>query len=70
MAFAKLLEGEEEVGRAVVNAAYNVHKHLGPGLLERVYETCVTHELRKSGFYVAQQIEIPIQYDGITFQIQ
>jgi len=67
MAFAKLLETEEEIGRAVVNAAYNVHKHLGPGLLERVYETCVAYELRKSGFGVLRQIEIPIQYDGITF---
>jgi GxxExxY protein len=64
----KLLAQEEEIGRAVVNAAFEVHKHLGPGLLERVYEACLTHELRKAGFGVARQIEIPIQYDGLTFE--
>jgi len=44
MAFAKLLAREEEIGKAVVNAAYSVHKHFGPGLLERVYEACVAYE--------------------------
>ena len=67
MAFAKLSEQEEEIAKMVVNAAFTVHKHFGPGLLERVYETCVTHELRKAGLGVARQIEIPIQYDGMTF---
>jgi len=67
MTFAKLSESEEEIGKAVVNAAYAVHKNLGPGLLERVYEACITYELRKSGFGVLRQIEIPIRYDGMTF---
>ena len=66
--FTKLLAQEEEIGRAIVNAAFAVHKHLGPGLLERVYEACMTHELRKAGFGVARQIVIPIHYDGLTFE--
>jgi len=66
--FTKLLTQEEEIGRAIVNAAFAVHKHLGPGLLERVYEACLAHELRKAGFGVARQIDIPIQYDGLTFE--
>jgi GxxExxY protein len=68
MAFVKLSDQEEEIGRAIVNAAFKVHTELGPGLLEKVYEVCLTHELRKSGFAVARQIDIPIHYDGIVFQ--
>ena len=49
--FLKLTELEETLGRAVVNAAYKVHKELGPGLLEKVYEVCLVHELRKAGFH-------------------
>ena len=40
---------EEEAGKAIVNAAFKVHKALGPGLLEKVYEVCLPHELRKMG---------------------
>jgi GxxExxY protein len=68
MPFLKLSDQEEEIGKAIVNAAYKVHTELGPGLLEKVYEVCITHELRKAGFAVARQIDIPIQYDGIVFQ--
>jgi GxxExxY protein len=49
MSFFKLTDLEEDLGRAVVNAAYQVHKKLGPGLLEKIYEVCMTHELRKAG---------------------
>jgi len=68
MAFEKLTQQEEEIGKAVINAVFKVHTELGPGLLERVYEACTTHELRKAGFAVARQVDIPIQYDGITFE--
>jgi GxxExxY protein len=63
-----MLGEEDNIGKSIVNAAYLVHKQLGPGLLERVYEACVAHELRKKGFGVARQIEIPIRYDGMTFE--
>lgn len=67
MEYKKLAIQVEEIGKAVVNAAYKVHSQLGPGLLEKVYEVCLEHELRKDGYHVARQLDIPIQYDGITF---
>src|SRR5882672_2007719 len=62
-----LTQQEEAIGKAVVNAAYKVHIALGPGLLEKIYETCVCHEIRKAGFTVDRQVSIPIVYDGIEF---
>jgi GxxExxY protein len=41
-----------------------VHSQLGPGLLESAYEACLTHELRKQGFGAAQQVGLPVIYDG------
>ena len=58
----------EKAGRAVVQAAYDVHSKLGPGLLEKVYEACLAHELRKAGFTVIRQMQIPIVYDEIVFE--
>ena len=58
---------EEEIGKAIVNAVFEVHRDLGPGLLEKVYEVCVAHNLRKAGYEVKRQIDIPICYDGIQF---
>ena len=49
---------------AVVTAAMKVHSLLGPGLLESAYEACVAHELRKQGLRVAQQVGLPVIYDG------
>lgn len=57
MSFVKLTDLEESIGKAIVNAAFKVHKELGPGLLEKVYEICLAHELRKSGLLVARQID-------------
>lgn len=57
----------EATATAVVNACYKVHRALGPGLLEKVYEVCVAYELRKAGHYVERQLQVPIIYDGITF---
>jgi len=45
--FLPITDEEEMVGKAVVNAAYTVHKALGPGLLEKVYEVCFCHALAK-----------------------
>jgi GxxExxY protein len=67
MDFQPLSQSEELIGKAIVNAAYKVHHALGPGLLERVYEVCLKHELQKNGHEVKLQTDIPINYDGITF---
>jgi GxxExxY protein len=55
----------EETARQVVDAALKVHRALGPGLLESVYETCLARELRKRGLKVATQVKLPVTYDGV-----
>jgi GxxExxY protein len=45
-----------------------VHKTLGPGLLESVYETCLAHELRRGGLAVETQVPVPIVYHGIRLE--
>ncbi len=67
MKFEKTSDLEEEVATKIVDAAYAVHKALGPGLLERVYEVCFCHELTKRGLSYQRQIDIPIEYDGLKF---
>jgi len=58
---------ENEIGKIVVDAAITVHKALGPGLFENVYEIALTHELTKHGLDVERQIPVSIEYDGIKF---
>jgi GxxExxY protein len=58
---------ENDVATVVVDAALKVHKEIGPGLLETVYEVVLTHELRKRGLRVKRQVSIPIVYDEIKF---
>lgn len=60
-------EFEETIGKDIVDCAYKIHKRLGPGLLEKVYEICLTYELEKRGYNVKRQVHIPIHYDNITF---
>ena len=67
MSYKPLSQQEERIAKQVVGAAFAVHKELGPGLLERVYEVCFCHELGKRGLRYERQVDIPIQYDGITF---
>ena len=49
----------------VVEAAFRVHRALGPGLLESVYEACVCHELRRMGVPFEHQVYWPVVYDGV-----
>ena len=67
MNFEKITEREELIAEKIVEAAYKVHKALGPGLLERVYEVCFCHELKQAGLSYQKQVDIPIKYDGIDF---
>ena len=62
-----LSEQEEFLGKMIVDAAYKVHLALGPGLLEKVYEICFCHELKKKGISLQRQVDIPVIYDGIEF---
>ena len=52
----------------VIACAITVHKALGPGLLESVYEKCLVHELISKGFKIQQQIKIPIIYKDIALE--
>ncbi|MFC1606636.1 GxxExxY protein [Candidatus Latescibacterota bacterium] len=52
----------------IVDSAYSVHKTLGPGLLEKVYEVCFCYELSKRGVKSERQIDVPIKYDEILFE--
>jgi GxxExxY protein len=56
----------EKVATAAVDATYKIHKALGPGLIESVYEKCLIHELRKRNFEVRSQFDLPIAYDDIV----
>ncbi|MEK7225042.1 MAG: GxxExxY protein [Bacteroidota bacterium] len=61
-------EREEFLAKEIVDCAYKVHKQLGPGLLEKVYEVCFCHELTKKEIPFERQVDIPIAYDGIIFE--
>lgn len=56
---------ENEVGDAILGAAFRVHSAIGPGLLESVYEACLVHDLGKRGFEVRRQVPFPVRYDGV-----
>jgi GxxExxY protein len=68
MKFSPLSEKEESLAQIIVNAAFIVHKELGPGLLEKIYEVCLAHMITKLGADVKRQVSIPIKFDGIQFE--
>ncbi len=58
---------ENEIAKVIVDAAFQIHKRLGPGLLESVYEIVLAYELKKRGLKVKQQVPVAIVYDDIKF---
>ena len=59
---------ENEIARHIVDAAYHIHRKLGPGLLESVYETVLAFEIEKRGLTVKRQVPVSIEYEGIRFE--
>jgi len=57
----------EAVARAIVDSSYRVHKSLGPGLLEKIYESCLCYELQNAGCKVERQIKVPVKYGDLNF---
>lgn len=55
---------ENDIGTAIVNAAYQVHVRVGPGLLESAYQKCLIFELRNHGLEVLHEVELPLKYRG------
>jgi GxxExxY protein len=58
----------EKIAHEVIQGAFRVHKALGPGLLESVYESCLCHELAKSNLKYARQAVLPIIYDDLVLE--
>lgn len=63
----KELEHREWIGKQIVDIAFHIHKSLGPGLLESIYETCFCYELSKRQIPFITQKKVPIFYDEIEF---
>jgi len=59
---------ENEIGTIVVDCAVQLHKELGPGLFESVYEVLLSHTLKERGLEPERQAPIPIHYHGIAFE--
>lgn len=59
---------EDQLSKDVLNCAFKVHTALGPGLLEKVYQVCLAHELRDAGWLVEEEVYIPIVYNSIQFE--
>lgn len=59
----------DDVTGQVVDAAIKVHSTLGPGLLESAYQACLAFELRKRGFKVLTEVELPVVYDEIRIDL-
>ena len=58
---------ENEISKVVVDSVLTVHRELGPGLLEAVYEVTLAHELKQRGLNVQRQVPVPIKYRGVVF---
>lgn len=58
---------ENELATIIVDACYQIHTGLGPGLLESVYEVILQKELQKRGLHVMRQTPVPIVWGGVTF---
>ncbi|NQU28753.1 MAG: GxxExxY protein [Candidatus Marinimicrobia bacterium] len=65
MKFEPIPDELNRIGKKIVDAAYRVHKELGPGLLESVYEECLIYELSEKGSAVDKQVVVPIIKSGI-----
>ena len=60
---------ENEIATIVVDAALKIHKTLGPGLLESVYQATLEFELQNRGLQVSQQVGLPVHYEGLKLEL-
>ena len=59
----------DRMAASVVDAAYQVHVNVGPGLLENAYGACLIHELQERGLKVQQQLPVPLVYKGVRLNV-
>jgi len=58
---------ENEIAKRVLDAAFVIHRELGPGLLETVYEVVLAKKLTDMGLFVERQVPVPIRFEGMVF---
>ncbi|MEQ8210812.1 MAG: GxxExxY protein [Lacipirellulaceae bacterium] len=58
-----------QITGAVLDTSIEIHRRLGPGLLETVYRKILAHELRKQGFQVEEEVPIPVEWDGVRVEL-
>ena len=68
--FDKIPERVDFLSNRAIHAAIKVHKELGPGLIESVYETCLFYELNKLEIECVRQVKLPIRYDGVLLDAE
>jgi GxxExxY protein len=59
----------KELTEEIIGCAIEVHRHLGPGLLESAYEECLAYELHESGLLIARQVSLPIVYKTVRLDL-
>lgn len=64
--YLPLTEREKELAEEITDIAFSIHRALGPGLLESVYEACFCHELSQRGIPYKKQQKLPIHYNGLV----
>lgn len=64
----KSQEEFEVIAKLILNCTFEVHKELGPGLLESVYEICLVEELKRKGLSAKSQVKLPVYYKGIALE--
>ena len=60
---------ENEIATIIVDAALRIHRALGPGLLESVYQAALDYELQKRGLRIAQQVGLPVHYEEVKLEL-
>jgi GxxExxY protein len=58
-----------ELSSKIIETAIEIHRRLGPGLLESVYQIILAHELTKRGFQVEREVAIPVVWDNLRFEL-
>ena len=58
-----------DLTKTIIGAAIEVHRTLGPGLLESTYEACLFYELEQQGIFVERQVELPVKYKNVRVEI-
>ena len=64
----EMIRDKDPLTKIVIGSAIEVHRHLGPGLLESVYEECLCHELSMLGIKFNRQVQLPLEYKGVSLE--